>query len=98
MEMSSPENTGEKERCPGFLRQREMEELIDSEKDPITRDLMALANIVVFGRVARHDSGPISDFDLLYFMELMQDFASRHDTIRLMLDGRGSELSWWPDN
>jgi hypothetical protein len=79
---------------PNLVRQLEMQELIDSEKDPITAHLMTMANEVVFARVLRGESRPIADFDLRYFMEIMQEFASNHETLRKILAGRGDELVW----
>ena len=79
---------------PGFLRQEEMEELVASEKDPITQHLMMMAVQVVFSRLVRREKGPTADFDLGYFAEVIQEFASEHETLKKILDGRGDELIW----
>jgi hypothetical protein len=60
----------------GFLRQEEMNDLIASEPDPITADLMNQAAHLVILRVIRQDQGPIADFDLRYFMEVIHEFVS----------------------
>jgi hypothetical protein len=87
-------NTLEGSHTVGFLRRTEMQELVDSEKDPITEHLMEMAAQVVFSRVVRKERPPIADFDLRYFMEVVQDFAGQHETLKTILAGRGSELVW----
>lgn len=42
-------------------------------------------------RVIRQAEGPIADFDLRYFMEVIQEFASDHDTLRSSLEGGGTQ-------
>jgi hypothetical protein len=71
----------------GFLRQDEMNNLVASERDPITQNLMALAAQTVLARVVARQSWPIADFDLLYFMELVQQFGSKHQILKRMLNG-----------
>jgi hypothetical protein len=88
--MDKPET---KEKA-GFLRQVEMEELVASEKDPITQHLMTMAAQVVLSRLVTGKNGPIADFDLAYFMEVIQDFASNHGTLKKIIDGKGEELIW----
>jgi hypothetical protein len=64
-----------------------MNRLIDAEEDPITQNLMALAAQTVLARAVTQKSQPIADFDLLYFMELIQQFASKHQILKRMLNG-----------
>ena len=45
-------------------------------------------------RLVRRENGPTADFDLGYFMEVVREFVSEHETIRKILDGRGDELVW----
>ena|ERR1700730_13323533 len=87
-------NTSNANQKPGFLRQTEMEELIASEKDPITQHLMTMAADVVLSRMLTKKNGPIADFDLNYFMEIVQQFANEHETLKKILSGRGDELIW----
>jgi hypothetical protein len=87
-------NTSEERSAAGFLRQQEMEELIASEKDPITEHLMSMAAQVVFSRLVRKEKGPTADFDLRYFMEIIQELASKHEILKKILGGHGDELVW----
>jgi hypothetical protein len=82
---------------PEFLRQREMQELIASEKDPITAHLMTFANNTLLSRLLTKEKGPVADFDLRYFMEVIQEFASDHETLKKILDGKVDELMWMAD-
>ena len=84
--------------APGFLRQDEMNALIESETDPITADLMNQAANVVMLRVLRKEKRPIADFDLRYFMEVIQEFASDHDVLRKSLEGEGGQEIWIADD
>ena len=91
-------DTVESKLIHGFLRQEEMNALIASEKDPITADLMNQAAHLVVLRVIRQEKGPISDFDLRYFMEVIQEFASDHETLTRSLKGKGSQEEWLSEN
>ena len=77
-----------------FLRENELKELLASESDPVTSQLMTMANHILTLRVIRKEKGPVSDFDLRYFMEIIQDFAREHEALKKILDGRGDELIW----
>jgi hypothetical protein len=77
-----------------FLRQEEMKELIAAEKDRITAQLMSRAANMVVLRILRKESGPIADFDLVYFMEVIKEFADDHEALRMILNGKGDELNW----
>jgi hypothetical protein len=90
--------TAESKPLRGFLRQEEMNSLIESEKDPITADLMNQAAHIVVLRVIRHEEGPISDFDLRYFMEIIQEFASDHEILKRSLEGKRCNEEWLPEN
>jgi hypothetical protein len=71
-----------------------MEELIASEKDPIAQHLMTMAAQVVFSRMVRRENGPTADFDLGYFMEVIQEFTSKHEILKKIIEGKGGELIW----
>lgn len=77
-----------------FLRQAEMNELIKAQTDPITQELMGMMNHILVVRLLRGEEGPTGDFDLRYFMEIIQDFASEHNTIKKILEGKGHEIVW----
>ena len=79
---------------PTFLRQREMNELIDAEENPTTRALMVFAYNSFFALVLRKADGPIVDFDLKFFMQVIQEFSSNHEALRMFLDGKGNETEW----
>lgn len=79
---------------PAFLRQKEMQELIASEPNQITAHLMTFANNTLVSRLLRKAPGPAADFDLGYFMQIVQEFASDHETLRKILDGTSEELIW----
>jgi len=79
-----------------LLRQDEMVELINSEKNPITHQLMAEASNALFSVLMRRESQPIADFDLLYFMEVIKEFCSHHKVLGLILEGKGDEIPGFP--
>ena len=83
---------------PTFLRQEEMQELISSEQDEITAHLMIFANNTLVARILRNAPGPTADFDLRYFMEIIQEFASDRDTLKTILTGRAVDLVWLSDD
>jgi hypothetical protein len=82
------------QRTPEFLRQETMKEMIASERDPITAQLMTRAVNMVFLRLARKEKGPTADFDLAYFIEVIKEFADDHEALRTIIEGRGAELDW----
>jgi hypothetical protein len=79
---------------PEFLRQEMAKEMIASERDAITAQLMTRAVNMVFLRIARKEAAPMADFDLAYFMEVMKEFAGDHEALRMILNGKGDELNW----
>jgi hypothetical protein len=87
----------DQENGNGFLRKAEMLELLRSEKDEITSQLMWEASNSVFKRVLKGGDGPVSDFDLNFFMEVMQEFCGQHKVLKTILDGEGKSLEWFPD-
>lgn len=88
---------GDHKQIPGFLRQEEMNALIAKEKDPITADLMRQAAHLVVLKVLRQDEGPVADFDLRYFMEVIHEFVSDHEALQRTLEGKVSQEAWLPD-
>lgn len=87
---------GDHKQIPGFLRQEEMNDLIAKEEHPITADLMRQAAHLVVLKVLRQDKGPIADFDLRYFMEVIHEFVSDHQTLRQSLEGKVCQEEWLP--
>jgi hypothetical protein len=87
-------NSSEERGAPTFLRQREMNELVDAEQNPVTRDLMVFAYHSLVSLVIRKAEGPIADFDLRYFMQVIQEFSSDHDGLRGFLDGKSNDTEW----
>jgi len=85
-------NAGKEGRT--FLRQKAMQELIAAEPDQITAHLMTFANNTLVSRLLRNAPGPAADFDLGYFMQIVQEFASDHETLRKILDEKSDELIW----
>ncbi|MGA9997903.1 MAG: hypothetical protein WBP93_20980 [Pyrinomonadaceae bacterium] len=77
-----------------MLRQEEASQIMVEESDPITSHLMEMASAVIVNRALRGESGPIADFDLLFFMEVMREFCSQHEVLKTILAGRGDELIW----
>jgi predicted TIM-barrel enzyme len=80
-----------------FLRQDEVIKLIESEKNTITSQLMTEASNTIFKRMLRREAPPVADFDLLFFMQVMQEFCSQQEVLQKILAGRGSELDWFPE-
>ena len=81
----------------GFLHQDEMNAIIKRQRDPITANLMNRAAHVLILRMMRREKAPAADFDLEFFMEVIQEFVHDHDALRKSLDGC-SEEQWLPDN
>ena len=88
----------EKNKPAEFLRQEEMKEMIAVEQDRITAQLMARAVNMIAMRIIRKEEGPLSDFDLRYFMEILREFACDHEALRRILDGRRDDLNWMADD
>lgn len=78
---------------PAMLRQEEAAQLREQEPNPITAQLMEMAQATLIIRSLRGEKGPIADFDLRYFMEVIQEFCGQHDTLRAILAARGEELT-----
>lgn len=81
-----------------FLREKEMKELVSSETNEIARELMRMAHHILVLRVARNEAPPVGDFDLKYFMEIVQDFAREQGALKKILDGKGDELIWMAED
>lgn len=72
-----------------LLRWDEAMRVLEAVDDPITGQLMNMANFEVMKRFQGKDEGlPLADFDLRFFMEVMRDFCSDHDNLRKVLDGQ----------
>jgi hypothetical protein len=80
-----------------LLRDKEMRETIASEKDPITAQLMIFAYNTLISRILSKEQ-PVASFDLAYFMQIVQEFASDHATLKKILDGKGDELIWMAES
>jgi hypothetical protein len=74
-----------------------MNALIERQDDPITANLMHRAAHVLLLRMMRREKAPAADFDLEFFIEVIQEFVRDHDALRKSLDGSGEE-EWLPDN
>ena len=70
-----------------ILRDDEARALISSVEDPITKHLLSNAMFHFFRRYNEHKQKPASDFDMLYFVTLLQEIFSEHDTLRRILAG-----------
>jgi len=79
-----------------LLRQDEAMRILKSEDDPITNQLMNMANFEVLTRFLERKDLPVSDFDLCFFMETMKAFCSQHKTIAKIL--AGEDLRLWTDD
>ena len=79
-----------------LLRQDEAMKLLKSVEDPVTNQLMNMANFEVLRRFLHRDGLPVSDFDLRFFIEAMKDFCSQHDNLRKIL--AGEDLRAWTDD
>lgn len=55
--------------------------------DAITKSLVNNAMFHLLRRVNTRRELPVSDFDLMYFVELMREMFSEHDVLKRMLDG-----------
>jgi hypothetical protein len=87
----SDENTG-----PAFLREEEMRQIVSSQQDPITAQLMGLAYHTLLVRMLRQESLPVADFDLRFFMEVIQEFCSDQETLKKVLAGEKLP-AWYSD-
>lgn len=81
---------------PDLLRWDEAMELLRSVNDPITSQLMNMANFAVLRKTLQAKEHPVADFDLRFFFEVMADFCSDHETLRKVLAGEDMRL--WSDD
>jgi hypothetical protein len=84
-----------KNNDPAILKQEEARKVLQSVEDPITSQLMNMANFEVLTRFLERKDLPGSDFDLCFFMEVMKGFCSQHKTIAKIL--AGEDLRLWTD-
>jgi hypothetical protein len=80
---------------PRMLRWDEAIELLKSVDDLTTSQLM---NMAIFQLVAKSDGlekNGVTDFDVLFFMELMLGFCRQHDRLKRILGGE--DLRAWTD-
>jgi hypothetical protein len=70
-----------------ILRSEEATEILEREKNPITRALLNDANFWFIKKFFENGERPVSDFDLRFFMELMRDVFSEHNVLRRILAG-----------
>ncbi len=71
-------------------------DLLRSVSDPITNQLMNMANFEILNRFLEGSNLPASDFDLRFFIEAMRDFCGQHENIRKVL--AGEDLRAWTDD
>jgi hypothetical protein len=72
---------------PKLSRFVEAMELLNSVEDLTTSQLMNRANFVVLRRFNEEGQLPVADFDLRYFMEIIHEFCSDHESLRRILQG-----------
>jgi hypothetical protein len=70
-----------------ILRDDEAREVIAAVEDPITKHLLTNAMFYFFRRYNEHKQKPASDFDMLYFVTLLEEIFSNHDVLRRILAG-----------
>ena len=75
------------EKDSRLLRWDEATELLRSVDDPITSQLMNMANFEVVKKVIELKEFPVASFDMRFFMDVMRSFCSDHDTLRKVLSG-----------
>ena len=61
--------------------------MIASEKDPITRALLANANFWFLKRYFEQGRHPAGDFDYAFVIEMLRDIFREHDVLRRLLAG-----------
>ena len=76
-----------KPKTPQLLRWDDAMELLSSVDDPITNQLLNLANFEVLRRFFKVKEFPDCDFDLRFFLEVMRVICSDHVTLRKILAG-----------
>lgn len=74
-------------KIPRLLNWDEAMKLLGSVEDKATSQLMNMANFEVLKRFFQLKHFPAADFDLRFFMEVMLEFCSDHDTLRKILAG-----------
>lgn len=75
-----------------FLRWDEATEILRSVNDPITGQLMNMANFEVLRKAVQLKEFPIASFDMGFFMDVMKSFCSDHETLRKILSGEDLRL------
>ena len=80
---------------PMIINHDEAMEILRSVKDPVTNQLMNMANFEVLKRFLEHRDLPACDFDLVFFLKVVKDFCSQHEAIRKIL--AGEDLKAWTD-
>lgn len=71
-------------------------DFLRSIDDPITNQLMNMANFAVLKRFFETKKFPVADFDLRFFLEVVLDICSDHETLRKVL--AGEDLRCWTDD
>lgn len=78
----------------GFLHGEQMQEIIASEQDPITAQLMVFVYNTLISCIGSGSQAPTGSFDLGFFMHVVQQFARDHEALRTILEGKGNEYVW----
>jgi hypothetical protein len=78
-----------------LLKQNEAMELLNSVKDLVANQLMNRANFYVTKRFMARETAPVSDFDLRFFMEVMEELFNDQEALRRILNGE--DLRVWTD-
>jgi hypothetical protein len=55
---------------------------------------MVFAYNTLIGCIGTGSQAPTGSFDLVFFMQVVRQFASDHEALRKILDGKGNEYVW----
>jgi hypothetical protein len=81
-----------KQESPTLLGWNEAVAILRSVNDPVTSQLMNVANFEVIRRFSKQEELPNGDFDMQFFMSVLKNFCSDHDTLRRILSGEDLRL------
>src|SRR3954452_22430923 len=86
-----------KDKPSDFLRMEEMRAVIAAEDDKITQQLMQFASNNFASVVLDNTYKPVADFDMEFFIRVVQKFVGDHDGLRMFLDGKADDNPWYDD-
>lgn len=79
-----------------MLRYKEFTQLVESVKDPITKNLLSAVATCIIKRFLTRENLPIENFDLRFFSEAMLEFCNDHKFIQSILNGE--KVGWLDDD